>query len=412
MKTSINPRLKINLLWLTILLLSGCGEASQRARYMKPRPECAPLVKEGRYLIKQRDGRYISATAQSEAQFIDQYIKNSGDEQIEMSEPVYNVVQFANASPLDIHGIQAALQTRSIYSAMNAYGAWEMNYTGRGVRVGLVDAGVDVKHPLIRRSIEVNEPELHGTPGFDDDHNGYVDDVYGWNFITNSPNMNDEVGHGTHIAGVITAKDSRQLVRGLAPEARLIAVDFISQNGGNSDDAIRAIEYAISRGARIINASWTTGNCSYILQEAFADWNRNLDILFVTAAGNSGHNLEDLPEYPAVFEGDNKINVGAATLDMQRASFSNYGAWVDIYAPGVMILSSVPRSVSHTGMAYFDGSSMAAGFVSGTAALMLHANPNLTAAQLAFLLKSTSWENNGSRFLNVGVAVEKALEIQ
>jgi len=114
------------------------------------------------------------------------------------------------------------------------------------------------------------------------------------------------------------------------------------------------------------------------------------------------------PEYPAAFGLPNEISVGAATMNRTRADFSNFGKTVDVFAPGMMVLSTVPFQISPSGFAYLRGSSMAAAFVSGTAALMWEAKPSLTASEIRRIVTDTSWFSNGARYINIGRAVEAA----
>lgn len=281
--------------------------------------------------------------------------------------------------------------------------AWSRDIRGQGVKVAVIDAAVDFKHSQLRPRLLANQSELNGISGVDDDRNGFIDDVYGWDFYRNEPtspvdpplNPGDEPNvHGSHVAGIILADHETGDVQGVAPKASLVPLNFMSDQGGGSvSDAILAIQYAASQGVKIINASWG-GGCNQNLKDVIANIGQR-GILFVAAAGNEGYDLDRVPEYyynyPAAFTIPQLISVAATTSLDSIAIFSNKShSLVHIGAPGENIRSTVPTFASPNGSGYLDGTSMAAPFVSGAAALLWSTRPSASVAQIRQALQSST----------------------
>ncbi|KYG64657.1 hypothetical protein AZI86_10605 [Bdellovibrio bacteriovorus] len=253
--------------------------------------------------------------------------------------------------------------------------AWNQGIKGAGVLIGLVDSNMNYQHPQLRQSLAVNEAEFNGRPGVDDDRNGYVDDIYGWDFVNFRPPSTYSI-HTTHLAGIMVADSSQGRIQGIAPEAKLVQAIFLDQgNSGRIADAVMAIRYVINRGAKIVNMSW--GGAPYV-QEFYDVIAQHPDVLFVTAAGNDGYDLGRFPSYPASFHLPNMIVVGASNVLDQYPSWSNYGALVDIVAPGVGVYSTGPRN----DYVVMDGTNIATPFVSGAAALLWSHKPTATVAEI------------------------------
>lgn len=253
---------------------------------------------------------------------------------------------------------------------IDAVRAWDITTGSTNVIVAVIDSGIRYTHRDLALQMWRNPNEIPGN-GIDDDGDGYVDDVFGINAANNSGDPVDEYGHGTHIAGTIgaAANDGNPHV-GVAWNVRLMACRFLGSDGfGLTSDAIRCIDYAVSKGARIINASWVGGASSSSLYDAVARA-KDRGVLFVAAAGNDGSDLDSSPGYPASFGLDNIISVAALDRRDQLASFSNFGkSIVHLGAPGVEIHST--SSGSDQAYISMDGTSMAAPYVSGVAALIL-----------------------------------------
>ncbi|MBL0350301.1 MAG: S8 family serine peptidase [Elusimicrobia bacterium] len=254
--------------------------------------------------------------------------------------------------------------------------AWDST-AGGGVVVAVVDSGVDGTHPDLVDRMWANPGEIPAN-GLDDDGNGFVDDAGGWDFANDDGNPTDDAGHGTHVAGTIAATANNGLgVAGVAFGARLMPLKGLDAGGaGYESDLAAGIIYAADNGARIINASWG-GSSKGALIEAAVNYARESGVLLVAAAGNSNGPVG----YPAALDG---VAAVAATDDADRkADFSSFGPPMDVAAPGVGILSTLPGGTYGTK----SGTSMAAPHVSGVAALVAALHPFYTPAQLLAALR-------------------------
>ena len=264
---------------------------------------------------------------------------------------------------------------------IHATDAWDVT-TGANVTVAVVDTGIAYDHPDLAPNAWTNPADPKN--GIDDDGNGFVDDVHGADFINEDSNPMDDAGHGSHVAGIIGAKGNNGTgVAGVDWDVKLMALKFLDADGqGNTADAANAIDYAVSHGARVINASWGGPAFSQALFQAVKRAG-DKGVLFVAAAGNDGENADAAPDFPAAFELPNVISVAASDRYDRLLDFSNYGVHsVDLAAPGDDIYSTVPTSSDPTGYESFSGTSMATPFVSGAAALYLSRAPQATADQV------------------------------
>jgi subtilisin family serine protease len=257
------------------------------------------------------------------------------------------------------------------------------------VVVAVIDDGVDFSHPDLAARAWTNPGESGAgkeTNGIDDDGNGYIDDVHGWDFCHDDNTVHDfnDDFHGTHVAGTIAASLDGEGVVGVAPSIKIMALKFLGDDPacGFDDQAIAAIAYAKSFGVHIANNSWGgrgTQSSAPELRDAIA----NSGLLFVSSAGNDGidNDHDPLPALPASWNLPNILSVAAIDNDGFLADFSNYGhTTVDLAAPGVAVLSSLPADSSHQqGWGWLDGTSMAAPHVSGIAALIASVSPGIAA---------------------------------
>lgn len=287
------------------------------------------------------------------------------------SDPEYkNLWGLANTGLVDKDG------TRGIKGVdVQAEKAWDITTGAKHVTVAVIDSGIDFTHPDLADNAWVNTLEANGQPGVDDDNNGYVDDINGFNFVANNGISKDDFGHGSHCAGTIGAKgDNGSGVAGLSWNVRLMAVKFLDQFGsGTIANAIKAIDYARVMKADILSNSWGGTGQSELLKKAVED-TKTAGQLFVSAAGNSQSSNDNEPIQPASFPVDNMIAVAAIDNRGNLADFSNYGEKsVHLAAPGVNIFSTVPG-----GFEYTSGTSMAAPHVAGIAALVLAKHPKFT----------------------------------
>ena len=254
---------------------------------------------------------------------------------------------------------------------IDASAAWDVTTGSSKVVVAVIDTGIDYNHPDLAANIWINPGEIPGD-GIDNDGNGFVDDVRGWDFANNDANPMDDNGHGTHVAGTIGAVGNNGIgISGVNWNVSLMPLKFLAANGsGYTSDAIAAINYATmmrQRGenVRVSNNSWAGADNDPWLKSSIQAAG-NAGILFVAAAGNSGVNIDVKPTYPASFNLDNVLTVAATDKNDALASFSNFGVnSVDLAAPGVNIYSTMRNNAYAT----MSGTSMAAPAVTGAAAL-------------------------------------------
>ena len=262
-----------------------------------------------------------------------------------------------------------------------------------GVVVGIIDEGYMYTHPDLAANVGTNPGETPGN-GVDDDGNGYVDDVYGWDFDGGNNTIFDGSGddHGTHVAGTIGAVGNNSVgVAGVCWSVKLMNAKFLGNRGGTTANAVKAVDYFTDlktrHGLNLVatNNSWGGGGFSQALADAIGRANAQ-NILFVAAAGNSGYNCESSSCYPAEYSNANVISVASITSTGAMSSFSNYGSTtIDLGAPGSGIYSTLPVKSGKNvvaGYGSYSGTSMASPHVAGAAALYKARNSGATAAQI------------------------------
>ena len=303
-------------------------------------------------------------------------------------------------------GLYGDLSTpKNIYGSQ-AVEAWTAGYTGTNtVHIAVIDEGIDVSHPELAPNIWINPYDPKD--GIDNDGNGYVDDIHGWDFLGNTNAVFNSAGdeHGTHVAGTIGAKGGNGIgIAGVNWNVTIMAGKFLGVDGGSTLDAVEAIDYFVSLKKRhkinlvAINASWGGAGYSQALNDAVLRAAK-AGILFITAAGNEGLNTDVYASYPSNLDTtrgtstetaatyDAVISVAAIDKNGALATFSNYGATtVDIGAPGVEILSTLPDSY----LGYMDGTSMATPHVTGAVALYASTHPGATAQNVRTALLNSA----------------------
>ncbi|MDZ7722477.1 MAG: S8 family peptidase [candidate division KSB1 bacterium] len=317
-------------------------------------------------------------------------------------------------------------------SRVQAFDAWDIEQGDAAIPIAIIDTGVDYKHKDLEANIWINPGEdLNGNGvfdltdlnGIDDDGNGYIDDVMGWDF-TDAPNYPDggdylerdhdpmdEHGHGTGVAGIVAAVSDNQIgISGLAPNCRIMNLRAFTANGyGEEDDVASAVLYAIENDARIINMSFGDVFVSRVLDDVI-EYARKKDIIMVASAGNSS---SDDVHYPSGFNAT--ISVGSTDESDQLSGFSNYGSTIDLVAPGSDILSTDLND----GYRFWNGTSFSCPYVSAAAALLLSRNTALAAESIrGILVNSTdliggtdAWNPLfGSGRLNVLQALSKPVQ--
>lgn len=257
--------------------------------------------------------------------------------------------------------------------------AWSVTKGSRNIVVAVIDTGIDVKHEDLIGNLWNNPGETgkdskgrdKATNGIDDDGNGYIDDVYGWNFVSNNNKFDDNHGHGTHIAGIIGAEAGNgKGISGISPEVSLMILKYYDPKVPGTDNlknTVASIKYAVKMGAHIINYSGGGTEFSQDEHDAILEAEKK-GILFVAAAGNERSNSDQHHYYPADYGLKNIISVTAIDPATQVLASSNYGTeTVDIAAPGQNILSCLPGN----SYGYMTGTSQATAFVTGAAALVM-----------------------------------------
>ncbi len=259
--------------------------------------------------------------------------------------------------------------------------AWLKTKGSKKIIVAVLDSGVDYNHEDLKDNMWVNAGEIPDN-GVDDDGNGFIDDVHGWNFEKRNNDPSDDNSHGTHCAGIIGALGNNKTgTTGVNWDVTIMPIKFISSEGkGPLEKALEAVNYAVKMGANVISNSWGSYWNSSTLEDAIKAANEK-GVLFVTSAGNEGMDNDARAYYPASYSQPNLIAVAATDNRDVRATWSNYGQKkVHLAAPGVNVLSTLPVKLGKYGTA--SGTSMAAPFVAGAAALLLATNPKFTPAEL------------------------------
>ncbi|MFM8269017.1 MAG: S8 family peptidase, partial [Pseudomonadota bacterium] len=259
---------------------------------------------------------------------------------------------------------------------VSAEKAWKLGVGSRDIRVAVIDTGVDLKHSDLKDNLWINKKETPGN-GVDDDQNGYVDDIHGWDFFAKDADPQDETsaqnpGHGTHCSGIVGAVgDNGKGISGMSQRVSIMALRFLGADGsGDLMSAVEAIDYAVNNGAQIISASWgaaVSASQAQPITEAISRAN-DKNILFVAAAANDGKNNDRYEVYPANTPLPNVITVAASGNADSKPSWSNYGkAKVSLASPGEDIYSTLPQEKYGN----LSGTSMATPLVSGLSALVM-----------------------------------------
>ncbi len=286
--------------------------------------------------------------------------------------------------------------------------AWDITREASDVIIAVIDTGVDIDNPDLKNNIWVNKDEIPDN-GLDDDRNGYIDDVYGWDFVNDTPNVKPDitgdyskiaVNHGTIVAGIIAAEGGNDIgVSGVAWRAKIMPLKVLGENGeGNTISVTRAINYARENGADILNLSFigefSSKSLSFAIENAYKS-----GILIVAASGNEvsiGEDLDIKPAYPVCQDGPKGENwvlgVSAVDLNDKLTSFANYGSkCIDIVAPGVRVVSTQYYDKNIDAFkypygGYWYGTSVAAPQVAGAAALIKATNPSLGLSDIRSIL--------------------------
>lgn len=361
---------------------------------------------------KMKNGISVAKFDSSKHSMVEMLNNLNSDPAVEYAEPNYLLKLNASPSIEPYFSYMWGLKNSGTPGIdINIETVWNTLTGNANVVVGIIDSGIDYNHEDLKDSVWVNAAEIPNN-GIDDDNDGYIDDYKGWDFYNNDNKPYDDNGHGSHVSGIIAASNNGKGVVGIAPNVKIIPMKVGDSNGYLYDSGIiEAINYGVSKGVKIFNCSFGGGDYS----AAQYDTMKNSNALFVAAAGNEGLNNDVSEVYPANYNLPNIISVASIDKYGNMSSFSNYGALnVDIAAPGTEILSTVPNN----GYAYMSGTSMAAPFVTGVAALMLSKNVTLSSLQIkdyilknAYKLPALNGKVVTEGLLNAKLAIEAASAI-
>jgi hypothetical protein len=289
--------------------------------------------------------------------------------------------------------------------AIQAAEAWEISQGSADIIIAVIDTGVDYFHPDLADNIWINPAEARGRTGVDDDGNGYVDDIHGWDFAEDNNDPSDISGHGTHVAGIIAARTHNATdIAGVCPDCSIMVLKVEPDAGGDMETfaIVEAIEYAARHGAAILNCSFGGKEFQTIEKLALMNFAESNDGLIICSAGNAKNDNDNSPLYPASYDLPEIISVAASRQDSpgsySLASFSNFGKTsVDLMAPGGNIVSLKPgpqeaepeADLSSPTTEKMTGTSMATGFVSGAAGLLRSHAPQITADEIKTILLNT-----------------------
>lgn len=322
------------------------------------------------------------------------------DPNVEYAEPNY-IRRSATTISNDLYlGQQWALRNTGSFAGgtsgadMKAADAWDISKTTDTI-IAVVDTGIDYNHVDLVGNVYASPTESLNS--IDDDGNGKIDDWRGWNFVSNTNDPMDDNGHGTHVSGIIGATGNNGIgVSGVLWRVKILPLKILDSRGeGTVANSIAAFQYAVSRGARVINASYSGSEYSAAEYAAIAAANTS-GALVIAAASNGGNdglgdNNDHTPEYPASYSLSNIISVTATDQNDRRATFSNFGpASVHVAAPGVYILSTIPQGTSfglctgspYPGYDFCAGTSMATPHVSAMAGLLYSYYTNFSHVQI------------------------------
>lgn len=394
------------------LVLTACSPVKNESTvFPKATPECEAQALARRFVARWNDGHVTLLTGQSRDDLLRTFVTKNLNS-LERVEPDF-IVKRPESQTVSL--MSSTVDNWDVVR-IHADSAWQRNARGGGITVAVVDTGLDINHTQIRNQIAYNKGEVPAN-GVDDDGNGFIDDYAGYDFSKSAPLIRDYDAHGTHVSGIIAAEHSdtvageRSYVQGIAPEAKILPLAFIDDSGsGSLYSAMLAIDYAVSRGVQVINASWGGAGCSVILRDQIANLYQK-GIAFVAAAGNSGMDIDRLPEYPAAYNLLSQFTIGATGTFNGRASFSNYGdRAVHVFAPGVDIVSTIPGNQ----LGSMSGTSMATPIVSGALAVLLSAKSGASLDELRNALYGSAvtdltYHNASRGRIDLGAAVSLIL---
>lgn len=348
--------IKTVFLILSVLLIAACAKDE---KYVQADSQfCQSNMVKNQYIVHWKKQSPTLLVANS----LEQFLSVNGDE-VNFIEPNYTIfakfVKKQEQEPV-IPSMGSSESAMSVYDMIHVRSAWYRGFFGQGLTVAVVDTGIDQRHPSLRRRL-----------------------VPGWNFISNTSASNDETGHGTAMAGIITGPYLNSSSLSLAPDVKIMPIDFMTEHGGTEYQAQKALEYAIQHDAKIINNSWTV-SCSELLRNSFVNWT-NQNVIFINSSGNEPVDVIAHGILPAALSLNNHVHVGSVNERGHRSDFSGFGHTVTVYAPGELV-PSFAQSDSPTRSVRVSGTSASTAIVSAAAALLWSAFPQASASEIVTLL--------------------------
>lgn len=347
----------VNIFFLILaLLLVGCAKDNKLVEANSS--FCQSLMLKNQYIVHWKKKSPTLLVSKNLDHFL-----SMNNEEIDFVEPNYNVTaKFVDVmeEPITPSAITNAEIASAVYDTIHVKSAWYRGYFGQGLTVAVVDTGVDQRHPSLRRRL-----------------------VPGWNFISETSVLNDETGHGTAMAGIITGPYKNNSSLSLAPDVKIMPIDFMTEHGGTEYHAKQALDFAISHKAKIINNSWTV-SCSELLRSSFVEWAQQ-DVIFINSSGNEPVDVITHGILPASLSLNNHLQVGSLDERGRRSSFSGFGDTVQVYAPGELV-PSFAQSNTGSRSIRISGTSASTAIVSAAAAILWSAFPKATASEIVSLI--------------------------
>ncbi len=389
--------------FLALMLFIQFGCAPEETPYLESAaPTCQRTKLENQYIV------HWKSNAKTLEHLSDTQLRKFTKKnklKIQFIEPNYLLAGNSPVLKATVEDFDFVRPASTIHDVIQTPYLWQRGFQGQEVVVAIIDTGINLNHPQLINRLEIHSIESqYGTNGIDDDGNGFIDDIYGWNFVDNRTESIDEHGHGTAMAGIITGLTANRPSLSIAPKSKILPVDFMNETGGTEFHAKLAMAYAISRKVNIINNSWSI-NCSELLKEAFVSW-KDENVIFVNASGNSPIDVVAAGIMPSSLNLPNNLNVGSMDDTGHRSAFSGYGETVRIFAPGEFIPTIYPSSGLNQSVPS-SGTSISTAVVSGAAALLWSAFPQASAKQIVgLLIESANQQPFSERALNLKKAYE------
>ncbi len=367
--------------FLSLVLFTGCSvDGDEHYTVDQQNEACLRGKISGQYIVKMIDGSHELFSASSISDLKTKLESSNKSGRVVAVDFNYKIEAKEQTASLPPPG---ELEDANLGpKILNAPFLWGRGFFGKGAVTALIDSGYDVNHPFLKDSVFVNSLDQ----GSDEDQNGFVGDLTGWDFINDKP-LNGDLGkHGTYVGSVIAANHAPNVQTSMAPESKILPIAALetgdgvqTKASGDSNNIIKAFDYAIQSDVDIINASWAGYICSEFIRDKIKEAT-DKGIFVVTAAGNEKNNLDEKPIFPGSLRFPLVVAVGALNHDLSIEKDSNFGSLVDFFALG----SAVPAAAPQTQFLHErpSGTSLSTPFISGAIALLKSAFPERSSEAL------------------------------